>query len=119
MKNSIDFNQMRLLEEQIRKQTAVLQLLLEELDQIEKRIHEMSYMDSVKREIIMSRESLTENIRVLSAMDKVICEALQFYRQTEDRICDRYNLDTVFYPETIFGVSRITGLEKCKFLIQF
>lgn len=119
MKNSFDFNRMRSIQEEIKKQMAVLQLLLEELDQVEKRIHEMSYMEDVKRELNMSRESLSENIRVLSAMDKVISEAFQLYRQAEDKISDRYNLDTVTYPETIFGVSRISGLEKCKFLIQF
>lgn len=119
MGNRMNLSQMQEIEEQLQKQISQLRILVEETRQAEAKIKEMSYMDRSRQALIGTREALEENIRVLTAMASVVREALLHYCQTEEKITDRYNLDTVEYPETQFGVSYITGLNDYQLLMPF
>lgn len=119
MKNSINLNHIREIEEQLKKQIAELRFLKEEAVQAEKKIKGMSYTEKVRQAFVKTRESLDENIRVLTAMAEAAETALMQYSRAEEKVVDRYNLDTVYYPETRFSLSRISGLEEYRMLIPF
>lgn len=117
--NRVDLKRLQIAQEQLKKQIAVMRQLYEETLQTEEKIKNMDYMDRTKSILIKSRESMAENIRVLTLMAEVLREAELKYRKTEAQITDRYNLDTVIYPKTRFETSRITGMEEYQLLMPF
>ena len=117
--NRVVLKRLQVAQGQLRKQIAVMRQLYEETLQAEQIIKNMDYMDRTKSILIKSRESMEENIRVLTLMAEVLHEAGLEYRKTEARITDRYNLDTVIYPKTRFETSRITGMEEYQSLMPF
>lgn len=117
--NRMNLVYMQTIEEQLRKQIIVLRLLCEETLQTEEKIKHMAYMDKTKRALVKSREALNKDIRILDSMAAVLREVRLEYCRTEERITDRYNLDTVLYPETQFATSKITGMEKYQSLLPF
>lgn len=119
MRTCTNLRQLQTAGEQLQKQIRILRILYEETLQAEKKIEYMSYMDQTKRAFSQSREAIAENIRVLSSMAEVLQNTSIEYCRTEDRITDRYNLDTVIYPETRFDTSRITGMEEYRSLMPF
>lgn len=117
--NRVNLRHIQEVEDQLLKQIMTLRLLYEETMQAEEKIKHMAYMDRSRRALSRSRESLDENIRVLTSMAEVLCKARLEYQRTDERIIDRYNLDTVIYPETRFETSRITGMEVYRSLMPF
>lgn len=117
--NCVDLRRMRRVGEELTRQVTALGLLREELCQAEEKIKYMAYVDETRQIFAQSREAMDENIRVLTTMAAVLREAAVQYHRTEEKIADRYNLDTVVYPDTQFGVSRITGMEAYKPLMPF
>lgn len=117
--NRVNLRHLQEAEDQLLKQIMTLRLLYEETLQAEEKIKHMAYMDKSRWALVRSRETLDENIRVLTAMAEVLRKARMEYRRTEERIADRYNLDTVIYPETRFETSRITGMEEYGSLMPF
>lgn len=117
--NRIDLRRLMDTAEQLERQTERMKQLYEAAMQTEKKIKYMSYMDKTRRLLAKTKESLEENIRIQSLMAEVLWEACDSYRRTEERIVDRYNLDTVVYPATRFATSRITGMEEYRSLMPF
>lgn len=117
--NCVNLRHMQIAREQLREQIVTLRILYEEILRAEEKIKHMAYMDRTKIALSRSRESLGENIRVLTSMAEILNEACLEYRKTEGRITDRYNLDTVIYPKTRFETSRITGMEEYQSLMPF
>lgn len=119
MKAYTDLKHIRTVEERIHRQIRTLHFLYEEILQAEEKIKYMAYMDKSRLALFRCRESLDENIRVLTSMETVLREASAEYIRTEKRITDRCNLDSVLYPETRFEKSRITGMEEYQSLMPF
>lgn len=119
MKNQINLNHLREIEEKLRKQADGLSLLCEEVSRAQERVKELSYMDASRHALAQTGEALRENIRVLNQMAAAVREAAAQYERAERKITDRYNLDTVVYPQTQFSVSYITGLDEYRMLMPF
>ena len=119
MKNSISLSRLQEIEKQLRKQIAALHLICQETEQAEYKIKHISYTEKTQHTLIKLKESLNDNIRVLTLMATVINEAIAQYHRAEKEITDRYNLDIVFYPKAEFAVNYITGLDNCRSLIPF
>ena len=117
--NRVDLKQLTVGAEQLERQVRRLEGLCEEILRTEEKIKHMSYMDKTRRLLMRSREELEEYCRVQSLMAKVLLEACDSYIRTEERIVDRYNLDTVVCPPTRFDTSRITGMEEYQSLMPF
>lgn len=119
MKNSINLNHIQKIHEQLKKQIVALRSIKEEAMQAEEKLRGMSYTDKVRHALVQTRQSLEENIRVLTIMAEAAEAALVQYKRTEEKVVDRYNLDMVYYPATKFSLSRISGLEEYRMLISF
>ncbi len=116
---TVDLKYLRIMEERIQRQIAVLRRLSGEVEQTEEGIRHLSYMEEPKQRLRESKKAMDENIQTLVSMASVLREVCQKYQGTEERIADQYNLDVVIYPETRFAASRITGMEEYQFLMPF
>ena len=105
--------------EELRKQITKLEHLLEEIGQTEVKIKHMAYMDQTRKALAESKVALESHVRTLTSVVAVLQDVCREYSKTDKKIADRYNLDTVEYPETRFDISKITGLEEYQSLMPF
>lgn len=117
--NCVDLRRIQEVSEQLARQIKTLKLLREGLCKAEEKIKHMAYVEGTRQTFAQSQEAIDDNIRVLAAMVKVLREAAVQYHKAEEKIAGRYNLDVVIYPDTQFGISRITGMEAHKSLMPF
>lgn len=115
----IDFKSVQAAKERLSEQISILRELKNELIQTEYKIRDMAYMDETIYLLLRSRDELQEEINTLRCMVQCLEEAAEMYRKTEQRIADTYDLESVVYPKTKFGTSRISGLDGYGELLAF
>ncbi len=103
----------------LRRQIDALRRMGEEILSAEEAIKGMSYTDKVQVTLEEARRSLEENIEGLARMAQTLEEISVIYRQTEKRITDQYQLETVPYPKPRFGTSKFRNLDQYRFLMPF
>ncbi len=119
MKNCIDLKQVQEVEEELSEQIAKICCLHEQIVQSGEKIKYMTHMEEMAYALEKSSDALNEDIRILNSMAAVLKQVCLAYQQTETRITDQYNLDTVVYPETRFDISKITGMAEYQELMPF
>lgn len=119
MKTYISLRHIQEISEELHRQAGSLNRMYDEILAAEEKIKYMSYMEEAEKSLAEAKASLDENIRDLNRMAQTLDEVLLRYRQTEKKITDRCNLDTVEYPETRFGISSIGNLEQYRTLMPF
>ncbi|MDO4617056.1 MAG: hypothetical protein Q4B03_06325 [Lachnospiraceae bacterium] len=115
----IHIRQIRETIENLKEQINGLRRIEERLAELEKQISPAQNKEAVQQTLALGRTSVEENIRILFSMASALEEVYSAYTDTEKRITDRYNLDTIVYPATEFGISKITGLDEYDDLMPF
>lgn len=103
----------------LRRQIDALGRMKEEILSVEETIKEMSYTDETRVILEEGRKSLEENMEGLVRMARTLEEISAIYRQTEKRVTDQYQLETVPYPKPRFGTSKFRNLDQYRFLMPF
>ena len=115
----IDLKLVQAAGDRLSGQISILRSLQEELARTEQKIKDMAYTEEVLYDLKKAREELAGDIDILNSFVRCIEEAQDVYQGTEQRITDVYDLERVIHPETVFGTSRITGLDKYESLLVF
>lgn len=119
MKTYISLRHIQEISEELRRYAETLTGMYEKISAAEEKIKNMSYMEETEQTLAQAKKSMEENIRDLTQMAEKLNEVIFRYQQTEEKITDRCNLDTVEYPETVFGISGIGNLEQYRLLMPF
>ena len=115
----IDFKCVQAAAAGLSGQISILREIEEELKQSEHRIRDMAYTDETVYLLRKSQEEVQEEIRNLQHLSACLEELCAIWKKTEGRISDTYNLEFTVYPKTVFGTSRITGLDGFEHLLTF
>lgn len=115
----IDFKCVQAARERLSGQISILREIQEELEQTEHRIEDMVYTEEAVCLLHKGYEEVQEEIKILQSFVKCLEEVEEVWKKTECRIADMYDLEIRAYPRTVFGTSRITGLDGYEQLLAF
>lgn len=100
-------------------QLSILNNIKEEIIRAEQILGQMDYMGDTLYCLKKSRREIDEQIRVLRESAGCLLEITQAFKETEQRISDVYNLETIQYERTRFDTSIISGLEPFEHMLVF
>lgn len=104
----------QLLEEKLKLAEWKGQLLLSK-----QRIQAESYTNQAVVLLAACIALMDEEIESMGLLAGGLEQVCGCWQETEEKIADCYNLDTVRYPRADFAPSRITGFENCSHLLLF
>lgn len=101
------------------EQIYFLKKILEELEQTECLVREMSFTRKTVQLLNKGKKEIEEEIQTLQQMVGCLQSVREIYTETEQRIADMYDMERIVYPKAVFGRSTITGLDGLEELLPF
>lgn len=117
--NNMNLKNVQAAADRLPKQVSFLYKIKQELELMEGSLKENEATYPIYRNINRSRNGIEEEIRVLTQMKACLDNIIMLSKHTESKIADVYHMETILYPQTTFGVSKITGLQHYQNLMPF
>ena len=117
--NNISLKKVQAVINRLPEQISFLRKIKEELEIMETCLKEDEVTYPIYKNINKSCKEIEEELRVLMQMQECLNNILAISQDTERKITEIYNMETILYPKTQFGISKISGLQHHKKLMPF